>query len=208
MKCEEVIRELAVPTDDRDSTALAEHLSECRACSQWAQRAGQLDRLWDLTRPQEPSPEVWDALWAKVTSALAAAAPAKGTSKLTVVPSASVSPGGQVDVAGLRPQPSPTARRARVIIAGLIGLSQAAAVLVAVTLARRSATDSQPHPFVGAQAATLVTIDEGHRVVIHWDQDSAQIDDRPPQGLYDFDDWLTVFNKMEGLSRTAVAMQE
>jgi hypothetical protein len=212
MKCDEVIRELAVPTADRDPIELAEHLSNCQACSQWAHRVGQLDRLWDLTRAQEPSLEVWDALWAKVTAGLDAAAPEKSTSEFALFQPASVNAAGQVDAAGVRPERSPRARWARVIAAGLIGLAQAAAVLVAVTLARRFATDSQPQPLAGTQAATLVTvnleIDEGHRVVIHWDRDSAQIDDRTPQGIYAFDDWLTVFNKMEGLSTTAVAMQE
>ena len=32
MHCHAVIRELAVPTDDRDSTALAEHLATCAVC--------------------------------------------------------------------------------------------------------------------------------------------------------------------------------
>ena len=55
MRCDEVIRELAVPTDDRDSAALAEHLANCPSCAVWAKRDAEFDRLWDATRPAEPS---------------------------------------------------------------------------------------------------------------------------------------------------------
>ena len=40
MHCDEVIRELAVPTDDRDSAALAEHLANCPS----VRRLGQAGR--------------------------------------------------------------------------------------------------------------------------------------------------------------------
>lgn len=33
MQCDKVIRELAVPTDERDSASLAEHLAQCPACT-------------------------------------------------------------------------------------------------------------------------------------------------------------------------------
>ena len=33
MQCDKVIRELAVPTDDRDPASLAEHLAECPSCA-------------------------------------------------------------------------------------------------------------------------------------------------------------------------------
>ena len=70
MRCDEVIRELAVPTDDRDGTALAEHLAGCPSCVAWARRAALLDRLWEATRPPEPSPEAWDSVWANINQAL------------------------------------------------------------------------------------------------------------------------------------------
>jgi len=66
MQCNEVIRELAAPSDDRDSAVLAEHLSGCAACSQWAQRASQLDRLWDATRAPDPTPQAWETVWARI----------------------------------------------------------------------------------------------------------------------------------------------
>ena len=55
MHCDKVIRELAVPTDDRDSAVLAEHLANCPSCAGWAKKDAQFDRLWDATRPVEPS---------------------------------------------------------------------------------------------------------------------------------------------------------
>ena len=72
MRCDEVVRELAAPTVDRDRAAMAEHLAACPACAGWARRAEQLDRLWDATRPAEPSPEAWDAVWANIVQALPA----------------------------------------------------------------------------------------------------------------------------------------
>ena len=70
MRCVDVIRELAAPTDTRDAVGLADHLSRCSSCANWARQAEQLDRLWDLTRPAEPSPEVWDNLWSQVAHSL------------------------------------------------------------------------------------------------------------------------------------------
>ena len=77
MHCDEVIRELAVPTDDRDSAALAEHLASCPSCADWAKRDAQFDRLWDATRPTEPSPQVWDTVWAHIASSLDSSTPAE-----------------------------------------------------------------------------------------------------------------------------------
>ena len=70
MRCVDVIRELAAPTDTRDAVGLTDHLSRCSSCANWARQAEQLDRLWDLTRPSEPSPEVWDSLWSQVAHSL------------------------------------------------------------------------------------------------------------------------------------------
>ena len=77
MHCDEVIRELAVPTDDRDSAALAEHLANCPSCAGWAKRDAQFDRLWDATRPVEPSPQIWDTVWAHIASSLDSSTPAE-----------------------------------------------------------------------------------------------------------------------------------
>src|SRR5277367_5660174 len=77
MHCDKVIRELAVPTDDRDSAAVAEHLANCPACAGWAKNDAQFDRLWNATRPIEPSPQVWDTVWAHIASSLDSSTPAE-----------------------------------------------------------------------------------------------------------------------------------
>jgi hypothetical protein len=63
MRCEEVTRELAVPTGGPDPSELTEHLALCSSCSDWDERSRQFDRLWDATRPAVPSAEVWRSVW-------------------------------------------------------------------------------------------------------------------------------------------------
>src|SRR6478609_5808792 len=67
MRCDEVIRELSVPTPGRDDLAISRHLTGCETCSRWAEQAAEFDRLWDATRPAEPSAPAWDHLWSSVT---------------------------------------------------------------------------------------------------------------------------------------------
>ena len=76
MQCDKVIRELAVPTDERDSASLAEHLAQCPACARWADNAARFDRLWEATRPAEPAGDVWDTVWARVACAVDKSNPA------------------------------------------------------------------------------------------------------------------------------------
>jgi hypothetical protein len=202
MNCDQVIRELGVPTDERDLVALAEHLSSCRTCAQWAQRAESFNRVWDLTSPQEPSPETWEALWVRVTTALCTSGSRNVASPVTAY-------------MGNRPvhsRPSRRGRRWQIVAISLIGLAQAAAVLLAVALTLPVGTKSLPNQVSAGAVAAPVTanleIDEGHLVIIRWNQERTQVDDRTPKGSYGFDDWLTVFNMVEGLSKTAVAMHE
>ena len=70
MRCDEVIRELSVPTPGRDDLAISRHLTGCETCSRWAEQAAEFDRLWDATRPAEPSAPAWDHLWSSVTAQL------------------------------------------------------------------------------------------------------------------------------------------
>lgn len=70
MRCEDVIRELAAPVDGQDAAALADHLDNCSACAEWSTRMASWDRLWNATRPVEPAPEVWDAVWNRLEGAL------------------------------------------------------------------------------------------------------------------------------------------
>jgi hypothetical protein len=143
MRCDEVIRELAVLTDERDSTLLAEHLACCPPCAAWAERAAGLDRLWAATRPQEPSSEVWDALWARLTPSLDASMPHELHAFAPSVPSQNgSSANGKTHFP--RPLPSPRTHRRRWVAIGLIGIAQAAAVLLAVGLSWHSLVPTQP----------------------------------------------------------------
>jgi hypothetical protein len=133
MHCDEVVRELATPTSARDRAAMAEHLAACPDCAGWARRADQLDQLWEATRPDEPSPEAWDAVWTSIAQALPGTADSAAAG---VHPSRNGS--GPRIVAP--PAPAPVASRPRgysrrfaAIV--LVGLAQAAAILVALGLA-------------------------------------------------------------------------
>lgn len=211
MNCDEVIRELAAPTDDRDSAALAEHLTDCRSCADWARSAEQLDRLWDVTRPHEPSTAVWDAMWARVIAVLdAASSPAlshnaAATRATRAVPTDVISP------SNVHSGSAPRRRPWRMAAIGLVGLAQAAAVILAVVLAPRTSNEfpsQSPSAVVSAPVMLNLEIDEGHLVVIRCDQLSAEVEDRTPHESYGFDDWYPVFNTVEGLSKTAIAMKE
>jgi DNA-binding helix-hairpin-helix protein with protein kinase domain len=70
MRCDDVIHELATPTAGGDPAALADHLAICPSCARSAANAARFDRLWEATRPVEPSVETWDALWANVSARL------------------------------------------------------------------------------------------------------------------------------------------
>jgi len=67
MRCEEVVRELSVPTGALDAVELGEHLTVCSICAEWNERSKQFDQLWDATRPLDPSPADWKTVWANVT---------------------------------------------------------------------------------------------------------------------------------------------
>ncbi len=179
MQCNEVIRELAAPSDDRNPAALAEHLAGCAACSDWAKRASQLDRLWDLTRPPDPTPQAWDAVWARIVETV-------DSSTLTRVEHleapAALRNGSTPRLEPSIAQPSRTSRSRPWSFAAVasFGLVQAAAVLLAVGLAWRSFPLSQntriagnPGPTLSAPTSSAVDtaslsieIEEGSLVVI------------------------------------------
>src|SRR5262249_27931709 len=144
MRCDEVVRELAAPTADRDRAELADHLAGCSACAEWARRAEGLDRLWEATRPVEPSPEAWDAVWANVAQAIPCPAPVRSEDPPMVgaVPSRNGSgpkvPAHPAPVPLPAPAPRSRGRGWQFAAVGLVGLAQAAAVLVALGLAWRT----------------------------------------------------------------------
>jgi hypothetical protein len=149
MRCRDVTRELAAPSGAIDSDALARHLAACPDCAAWSDRAERFDRLWEATRPAEPSAEAVDAMWARLCHAL--------------------------DEAPALPSAHPASVRARWSWAiALVGLAQAAAVLLAVWLAAfprtpeiaKAPEPSQSAPAEIALADEPIDIEAGQVVFI------------------------------------------
>jgi hypothetical protein len=111
MRCADAIRELATLRGEAIPGALAEHLASCPRCAASAEPRARLDRLWQSTRPEEPSPAVWEAVWARVSEAADASAPPARPWRLS----------------------SPALRWHRAAIAGMV-IAQAAAILVGAVL--------------------------------------------------------------------------
>jgi len=188
MHCDEVVKELATPTDHRDSTALADHIAGCPACADWANCAVQLDRLWEATRPIEPTPDVWDAVWARMASSLdpSTSTELESTGPLNGSPRV-------VEIPLNGPRHSPRSRPWHSAAIGL-GLAQAAAILLAVGLAWHQSTPSQTSqvakntdfsfsPLSSESPVRIsfpdegfsVVVDEGHSVVIHWERQEHKV---------------------------------
>jgi hypothetical protein len=224
MRCDEVIRELAAPTDDRDATALAEHLAGCLSCSGWARQAARLDQLWDATRPSEPSPEAWDSVWANIAQSLPSPT-AKGES-----PGATFRPSRNGTAPKILTHPAPThaanpPRIWRIGAVALVGLAQAAAILVAIGLAWRGPssgpmprnpelvqdnTPAIPHSPSAIRVSSPVRveadIEEGRLLVILADGPAAQVMDKtPPEMAYGVDAMYVMFNVVESIANPVVA---
>ena len=106
-------RELA---DHPTPEALARHLEACAPCA----LASKLDRVWEATRPAEPSPATLDALWSRASIELDRIEAARRSG------------------ASSRANQAISIRRRRRVFVGL-ALAQAAVILIGVgiTLARR-----------------------------------------------------------------------
>jgi hypothetical protein len=203
MQCDKVIRELAVPTDDRDPASLAEHLAECPSCAVWADRAARFDRLWEATRPAEPNSETWDAVWAHVAHGVDESTPAEEKA-FTLHPSSLNGSAAKTEKSAAPKGRSSGFRAGRLMAIGSLGIAQAAAIFLAVSLSW------QP-------PANVVEIEEGQQIVIRIEGPEARVVDLRPEGisynifyepLYN-DDWYELFNKMEAIaSPPVVAMKE
>jgi hypothetical protein len=231
MRCDEVIRELAVPTGDRDRTLLAGHLADCPSCVAWARRAALLDQLWDATRPGEPSPEAWDSVWANITQSLQSAT-AERESSATAPSSLRLGASPKVIThsasAPMQPSNHPRARWFTAIV--LIGLAQAAAILVALGLGWRIehpsqtaktpqiAHNSTPAPprvpsviRVSQPVMFEVDIEEGHLMKFCVDGPAPRVEDVTPQMAFGIRDGtpgdMMMFNVVESFARTMVASQ-
>jgi len=227
MHCDEVIHELVVPTDDRDSAAVAEHLANCLSCAGWARRDAQFDCLWNATRPMEPSLQVWDAVWAQIASSLDCSTPAE----LEAIASPMATSNGSVRQVITPRRMTPTSSRSRRwnwTAIGLIGLAQAAAVLLVVGWTWHNSPKSQepqlalatPPPSlspdsskavkeIGLLSVPTVEIEAGQLVVISMEDSTAEVVALTPDGIsYSVDDWFLVFNALEGIAKPVVAMKE
>lgn len=211
MRCEEVTRELAVPTPARDDLAIAQHLAGCEACARWAEQAAEFDRLWDATRPAEPSGESWDELWASVTA------------RLDASPCPAVNGGRSTRVPNLLQVPPASAGRGRVwrglAAVGIVGLAQAAALLIAVGVAWHGTDKPTPLPREGDSTVvvqnstvgldSVIDVEEGEVPLIRPDGKRVRVDglaaQDAPNGV---DEWYLFWNVLEPMAKSVMAMAE
>jgi hypothetical protein len=232
MRCEDVIRELAAPTGEPDQAAMAQHLASCSACSGWARRAAQLDALWDATRPPEPASEAWDSVWASIARELDAPATVAGVAAATARPSRN----GHSSKVVVHPAPAhPAAHRRpwRLTAIAVLGLGQAAAILIALGLVGRSPIhdpaeilhntpfvqqDIPPRPpvpsvvrvslpvQVEAPVRVVASIDEGCVVMIRAGGPAPQVVEvTGPERDPRVDRWWVMFNEVESMPTPRVA---
>jgi hypothetical protein len=231
MRCSEVLSELAVPTDVRDSAAIDEHLADCAACRGWAERARGLDRLWNATCAPNPSAEVWDRVWTNIAASLDIPVPKEVNYRSPLFSSHNGSPANSQPKT-VRGNPSRSRFRTLAII-GLIGLAQAAAVLLAVGLSWNGSDSSQPvsiakgsDPAASAgdrasanqagnrllASGDSVEIEEGQVVVVvirNQGKTSTIIDRTPEVTFLEVDDYLLLYSAMESLAAPPkVAMKD
>ncbi len=212
MRCEEVTRELAAPSDCRDDQALANHLGHCKKCADWADRAAKLDRLWDVTRPADPGSEAWGTLWTSVNEALDSSGPNKAHRPWRAR--------GSERVSGDSPhQSSRDARFWRgLAMVGTIVLAQAAAILLAISLAWHSPTEPAGVPAVTPSAGlvqgtvpnleSVIDVEDGQVVYIRSDGPAIAILDLTALEMPNGEDpWYVFFGRVES-GGTVVAMTE
>ncbi len=139
MRCDDVRREVSSPSEGRDELALSQHLENCESCAKWAEQASHLDRLWDATRPAEPAPERWSGIWSAIVAGLDEG---NGTGRLL---NGSAHLHGRAGMT-TPSHSSPTRRWRKAAVIGLVGLAQAAALLLAIRLSWDSHTSAVPSP--------------------------------------------------------------
>jgi hypothetical protein len=206
------MRELSLPSDDRDDRALADHLAECKACARWSEHAARFNRLWDATRPVDPPTESWDRLWSSVTARLDHSGP------VTTPHSRPENPFASVGEAAPQHGPPITRSWRGLAAIGLVGLAQAAALLLAVNLYwTTSDKNVQPPRFsAGADEAQRTAPSLDSVVYVEWGQVPLIRSDGPKPDITDLallepsngeDPWYDLFNSVESAS-TFLAMTE
>ena len=196
----------------------------------WAERAAGLDHVWEVTRPAEPTAQVWGALWGRVLASLDLSV-AKGVeSSALEMPSQNGSP-ATASIRSVSPRPEPSRfRRQNWALIGLVGAAQAAAVLLAAGLAWNHFAKSNSTPTAQiaksvSSASVLQTVardgkllslpavdvEEGSLVVIVIPAtgEKPMVVDRTPEWMFfGVDDWYLVYNAVEALANPVVAMKE
>jgi hypothetical protein len=167
MRCEDVSRELAAPTGLPNPDEMADHLASCPACAERSRRSARLDRIWEATRPPEPSIQALDTLWARASAELDAP-------KSAVIPF----------------KPAPARRRRWAVVAFFA--AQAATVLVAGSFLFRDdvrVTAAPPTRVIANVDQTVIVRidDDGHRVEILDDSEQfafASMADATPHDVF------------------------
>jgi hypothetical protein len=186
MHCEPVIREMSVPSGEVSSADLAAHLAACPACALRAEREARFDRVWEMTRPAEPSDAVWEGLWANVTESFErSATPARALEHPVRL----------------------AARPWRRVAFAAFALAQAAAILIAVFAL------SRPHERPALHVARVtptppppsaeVVIDEGQFVIIRADRQGLRTVDLAQQEASSsntVDANFVMFNALEAMA--------
>lgn len=153
MRCAEVREALGGETERRDAASVRSHLAACPNCAAEARAAATLERIWNQTRPAEPSAEAWETLWGRVVAA----------SEVKTVPAVPKKP---------KFPSMPTSRRGWVT-AFLVPVSLAAAVMAALgpVLIETGPEIANRPSTIGpiAQASPAFVIDDGQDVVISLD---------------------------------------
>ena len=133
--------------------------------------ADQLDRVWQATRPSEPTPDAWETVWSNVSASLESST----ASQLSVVSLQTAYLNGSPSISEFRPSKQPQASSgSRSWVLLTIGFGQAAAIFLAVTLTWSKFNPPQaPHIARPTDLTSsplrpepVVQIDEGQRVVI------------------------------------------
>lgn len=185
MHCDDVIRELSAPTGALAPEALADHLAGCPGCASWSRRDARLDRLWEATRPPEPSAVAWDRMWANVSEALDRRAAAR-----------------PVSVPAPAPAPAMVVVRGRWHRSGLVAfaVAQAAVILIGfgLVLGMRPAADGR-RPTIAEPPAPLV-FDQGQVPLISLDGQGVHVRDLARNDNPDaIDPYYSMFNQVESL---------
>jgi len=147
MRCDDVIRELSRPGAPGDNEALSGHLAHCGRCAAEAARVRRFERLWEATRPADPPEVAWDRAWTAIQSELGRRDAGADRPHLTV---------GLLAAMDSRPAgpPRSTRRWHSFAVIGMVGIAQAAALLLAIGLSWRDPV-RQPDPVASPSGPTL-----------------------------------------------------